>query len=131
MRMLTFVLATILLLSVFSSEVVAFSTIAGSWRDTYDTACQELLDAAALCGFCHPGNDTSLLIPYATDLRTANDDQGFLLWSQAMAFIEGDDSDGDGVDNITEILTDCTDPGDPLSVPIGEHTWSQIKALFH
>lgn len=130
MRMLIYVLATVLVLGV-SSEAVAFTSIGNDWRASYDTACQTLMDAATDCTLCHTGGDTSLLNPYAEDIQFAKTDPGFVLWIDAIEHVDPDDSDGDGVINNVEILTDCTFPGDALSVPLGDHTWSQIKALFH
>ena len=134
MRMLTPLLGAVLLAG-FCSESVATNLVKFDWLDRYGTgspiACAELLSAANDCTLCHPGGDTGQLDPYGTDIQTAKDDQGFLLWWQAMEFIESDDSDGDTVDNVTEILTDCTNPGDPDDVvPIEETTWSQIKAQY-
>jgi len=128
--MLTPLLGAVLLAG-FCSNAVATGLVAFDFADRYSSACSELLAEASNCMLCHPGGDTGQLDPYGTDLQTAKDDPGFPFWWQAMEFIESDDSDGDTVDNVTEILTDCTNPGDPDDVvPIEETTWSQIKAQY-
>ena len=130
MRMLTTVLAAILLLSVFSSGAVATGIIRVNWIDEYSGACLELLAAANDCTLCHTaGGSPTDLNPYAEDMQFYAEDQG-VAYVFAIPGVAGDDSDGDGVDNGTEIIPDCTLPGDPLSVPTWERDWSQIKALF-
>ena len=128
MKMLMFVLAAVLFLGL-STEAVAYEFIAEVWRAEYLSACSTLQTASNDCTLCHPGADTSQLNPYSEDLQFYKYDQD-VLWAIAVIAIDGDDSDGDGVDNGTEIDVDCTFPGDASSVPTWEQDWSQIKALF-
>jgi hypothetical protein len=125
------VLAAVLILGL-SSEAVATSFVVDFWQDYYDGTCDELRTSATIlndCVLCHnSGGSSSDLNPYAEDLQTAHNQGG--PWSLAIAAIDGNDSDGDTVINNVEIMTDCTFPGDPLSVPLEEQTWSGIKALY-
>ncbi len=77
------------------------------------------------CITCHISNDSSEFNPYGEDLSNAS---GTLV--ERLKIIENEDSDGDGVINITEITTDRTFPGDPTSVPIALTAWGDIKVLF-
>ena len=127
MRALTAVLV-VGFLAGLCSAAVATEIVAEAWRAQYLSACSELQLAADDCTLCHPGGDTGQLNPYSGDIQTAR--QGTATWSLAIIQIDGDDSDGDGVENGVEIDTDCTFPGDPDSVPTKEKTWGQIKELY-
>lgn len=129
MKLVIYVLAAVIALGTVS-EAVAFSFLGDFWRDNYDTSCQTLKNATIDCTMCHPGGNTSELNPYSEDIQTAKEDPGFILWNEAVVYVETFDSDGDGVISSVEILTDCTLPGDPLSVPVGVSSWSNIKALY-
>ena len=135
-RLLTVVLAGALLAG-YSSSGFAFGSIGDAWVDHYDLgvgdigACAEtiLLDARNDCTACHPNAQTDQLNGYGQDMFDYRDANGGT-WIGAIAAIGGDDSDGDGVSNDDECSVDCTLPGDPLSVPTEESTWSQIKGYY-
>jgi hypothetical protein len=133
MRVVIVVLATFLFAGL-GSEAFAHEVIAESWRAHHGVfSCQELDDAtgnAMECILCHTdGGGSGDLNPYAVEIQTykyANE----VIWQIAVASIKDIDSDGDGVDNGTEIDDDCTFPGDATSVPVSKETWSGIKALY-
>ena len=110
------------LLGVVAGESLAYTGIGTNWRTEYPAACALLQDATRStqsCVLCHTAGDG--LNGYGSDLAQAN---------LNFAAIEGNDSDGDGRTNLQEILDDCTLPGDNLSVPADQDTWTAVKALF-
>ena len=130
MKLLVFILAA-LCFTGLSTEAVSKELIAESWRLHHGIfACDELDAATHNCTLCHlDGGSLTDLNPYAEDIQFVKYDQD-VIWQVAIAGVEGNDSDGDGVINSVEIEWDCTFPGDPLSVPVEEQAWSRVKALY-
>jgi hypothetical protein len=65
------------------------------------------------------------LNPYGSDIAEAGGSA-----AAAIAAVESLDSDGDGVDNATEIAN-CTLPGDPDDVtPVRPVTWGGLKTRY-
>ena len=129
MRGLILVLV-VLFFSGLGFDAVATNIIKVNWIDEYADSCLELLGAAGDCTLCHlDGGSLTDLNPYAEDMQSYKYDQD-VAWIFAIPGVGPDDSDGDTVINIVEIETDCTLPGDPLSVPVEEFSWSKIKALY-
>jgi hypothetical protein len=131
MRGLIIVLV-VLFLSGLTINAGATGIIKVNWLDEYSSrgACGELLGAANDCTLCHmSGGGSNDLNPYAEDMQTYKYDQD-VAWIFAIPGIAPDDSDGDGVISQVEIVTDCTLPGDPTSVPVEEFSWSKIQALY-
>ena len=96
-------LTTLLLLFVWQSQAQAFSSILNNFNTTYSTAGTRLDQ----CMTCHVANTDFGVNPYGSDLSIA--DNNFIL-------IEGMDSDGDGIINVTEINA-LTFPGDANDFP--------------
>jgi hypothetical protein len=130
MKIIVFILAA-LCFTGLGTEALANDLIAESWRAHHGFfSCTELDDAVDDCTLCHnDGGSTTDLNPYSEDIQFFKYDQD-VIWQVAITAIEGDDSDGDGVTSIVEIQDDCTFPGDPLSVPVEEFSWSKIQALY-
>jgi hypothetical protein len=126
MRFILAMFVTVLITGAYS-ETVATEIVAEAWRATYLTACPTLQGAADNCTLCHD-SQSNALNPYALDIQTEQLD-GDKLWSFAIPLVEGDDSDGDGDDNGTEI-DNCTLPGDALNVSVEEQPWGNIKTLY-
>ena len=97
------------LLTATSSSAVGTYTI---WFNTeYGTAGTSGGSTLGSCITCHVNsNGTGGLNPYAVDWKVAGGN------AAAFGVIENQNSDGDGYDNIDEILVD-TFPGDPASQP--------------
>jgi len=84
----------------------------------------------ANCSLCHGPDRDATLNPYALDFGIAKADS--LIDEQALRQIEQLDSDGDGAENLLEIVAG-TRPGDPRSIPslaTASSTWSVIKNLY-
>lgn len=111
------------LLATQTGSAMAYGGIGDDWLAQYPDACKTLTDAtleANGCVLCHYA-DSNALNPYGSDLASV---------SENFVVAEGFDSDGDQRTNGEEILLDCTLPGDTLSVPEENPTWSAVKALF-
>ena len=105
----TFALLIALLLTMSPSLIWAKSNYTDTFNTTYGTSGARGLDTIGSCITCHPGalNGSSQLNDYSTD---------WLIASHNYSAVEAMDSDGDGYDNLTEILAG-TMPGDNSSVP--------------
>ncbi|MCP4573586.1 MAG: hypothetical protein GY838_14605 [bacterium] len=108
------------LLMTHAGTAAAYNFIGGNWRTQYPDVCQTLTDASFSCTLCH-NPDSDSLNPYGSDLAGL---------SSNFVVAESFDSDGDGRNNGQEILLDCTLPGNALSVPEENPTWSAVKALY-
>ena len=115
-RFILLVLALVLMAA--ASETRADGDIRDAWLAAYPDVCQTLRTAAMNCSLCH--SSVPARNPYGADLEGQSNPTA----------IENSDSDGDSVINGTEILVDCTLPGDPNSVPVDEEIWSTIKKLY-
>jgi hypothetical protein len=133
MRLFVFILAA-LCFTGLSTEAVSTEVVGEAWRTHHGLfSCAELNDASDVTGdciLCHTdGGSSTDLNPYGEDIQTYKYDND-VIWPLAVSGVRGDDSDGDGVTNVTECHDDCTFPGDPLSVPVEEFSWSKIQALY-
>lgn len=133
MRLVTTILGAVVLLAM-CAPAGATELVAESWRAHHGPFACDTLDQAteiaAECVLCHSdGGSSSDLNPYADDLKAEHDDSG-QAWVIVITAVEPLDSDGDGVVNEVEIQEDCTFPGDALSVPVVNPSWSQLKALY-
>ena len=130
MRTLAVILGTVLVAGLWT-PASATSFIVDFWQDEYSETCDELRRAATAlhgCILCHTsGGSSSDLNPYAEDIQDVHDLGG--TWPNAIQTVDPDDSDGDGVSNNVEILTNCTYPGDATN-PVEGETWGGVKALY-
>jgi len=104
-----------LLMLVLVGSAWALSSYLATFNTTYGTTATAL----NTCVLCHPGGNTLVLNPYATDFAAAGHN---------FAAIENLDSDGDGFTNIQEINA-RTFPGDPTSFPAGDTTPPTVTAF--
>jgi hypothetical protein len=130
MKLVVLVLAT-LCFAGMSIEAVSTELVGEAWRTHHSIfSCDELITASDLAGDCVLCHDAEFnLNPYAVDIKTEYDADD-ILWPIAIQRTNDYDSDGDGVTNVVEIREDCTFPGDPLSVPVTQYSWSRIMALY-
>ena len=98
-------LTTLFILFAWQAPAQAFSSILNGFNAEYGTANTRLDQCIA----CHTSNSSvGSLNPYGSDLANAN---------RNFTAIEGDDSDGDGFTNLTEIIA-RTFPGNPNDFPV-------------
>jgi mannan endo-1,4-beta-mannosidase len=103
-------LAVIVIVAVSTpAPAQAVSSYLTSFRSRYPSAVGTKLDS---CSLCHPGGNTASLNAFASDFASHNHDY---------AAIESLDSDGDGYNNLAEIVA-LTWPGDANDHPAGSLT---------
>ena len=129
MRTMIVIVGLVLLVSLYS-EARATSFIVDFGQDEYNETCDQLRQSATVlqgCVLCHTaGGSAEDLNLYALDIQAAR----VVTWASAIKDVDQIDSDGDGVVNGTEILVDCTGPGDPQNLPVENNTWGVIKTLY-
>ena len=129
MRTMIVIVGLVLLVSLYS-EARATSFIVDFWQDEYNETCDQLRQSATVlqdCVLCHTaGGSAEDLNLYALDIQAAR----VVTWASAIKDVDQIDSDGDGVVNGTEILVDCTGPGDPQNLPVEHKAWGVIKTLY-